>query len=93
MINVTPGAVKFGEPDAPQASGPVIDGQCSPLVSIPAVQKESIGLTSIILGAIAVAAAGYLVPKAIECVPRLWSRYSDGTEGDEDTVDFEVEDY
>lgn len=92
MINVTPGAVQFGEESQPQTSGPVIDGQCTPTDNRPPARPaENIGLSSIILGAIAVAAAGYLVPKAIEYIPRLWSQYSDGTEGDGDTVDFEVD--
>jgi len=107
MINVTPGALdqfSMGNQYAPAPSGPVINVTPQVLPSQTPLTQEGpdnvtinkgMGpITTLLLGAVAVAAASYLVPKAIEYAPRLWrgDEYNDGWEGEGDTVDFEVED-
>lgn len=83
----------------PAPSGPVINVTPAPVAAsdssnCPAPRKEMGALTTLLIGAVAVAAASYLVPKAIEYAPKLFrgDEYQDGTEGDEDYVDFDVED-
>lgn len=101
MINVTPGALdQFSMNDqyTPAPSGPVINvapnSSAAPVTAAAPCRKEMGPLTTLLLGAVAVAAAGYLVPKAIEYAPRLFGDgdYNDGWEGGGDTVEFDVDD-
>lgn len=98
MMNITPGALdQFEASTVPEPRGPVIDGSASPVSAATPCRKELGPMATLLLGAVAVAAASYLVPKALEYAPRLFhgreieDDYADGWEGGGDTVDFEVE--